>query len=53
MNRLDVRLGLAQTLNAVAGLPLATFLEQVHPLEAFEDVALNDDTGRALETFVL
>jgi hypothetical protein len=50
---LDVGLGLAQTLDAVAGLPLAAFLQQVDPLEAFEDVALNHETRSALETFVL
>jgi hypothetical protein len=49
----DVGLGLAETLNAIASFPLAAFLEEVHALEAFEDVALNDETGSALEAFVL
>jgi hypothetical protein len=39
---LDVGLGLAQALDAVARFPLATLLEQVHALEAFQDIALND-----------
>jgi hypothetical protein len=50
---LDVGLSLAQALNAIAGLPLTTLLKQVDTLEAFEDVAFDDETGRALETFVL
>jgi hypothetical protein len=40
-NRLDVGLGLAQTLHAIAGLPLAPLPEQVNALEALEDVAFN------------
>jgi hypothetical protein len=51
--RSNVRLGLAQTGHAVAGLPLATLLEQIKTLEALEDVAFNDEAGDALETFVL
>jgi hypothetical protein len=49
----DVGLRFAEALNAIAGLPLAALLEQVHPLEAFKDVALNDEARGALETFVL
>ena len=49
----DVGLGLAETLHAVAGLPLAALLEQVDALEALEDVAFDDEAGGALETFVL
>jgi len=40
-------------LNAVARFPLAALLEEVHALEAFEDVALNDETGDALEALML
>jgi hypothetical protein len=46
-------LGLAQAGDAVAFLPLTTLLEHGYALEALEDVALNDDAGGALETFVL
>jgi hypothetical protein len=49
----DVRLGLAETLNAVAGFPLATFAEKLDALEALQDVTLNNQTGDALEAFVL
>jgi hypothetical protein len=49
----DVGLGLAQTLNAIAGLPEAALAEEVYPLEAFKDVAFDDQTGGALKTFVL
>jgi hypothetical protein len=40
-------------LDAIAGLPLTTLLEQVDAFETLEDVALNDETGGALEAFVL
>jgi hypothetical protein len=50
---LNVGLGLAKALNAIARLPLTALFEQVDSLEAFEDVAFDDETGRALETFVL
>jgi hypothetical protein len=49
----DVRLGLAQTLHAVACLPLAALPEQIDSLEALEDVAFDDETGDALEALVL
>jgi hypothetical protein len=49
----DVGLGLAEALDAVAGFPLAALFQQVHALEALEDVALNHDTRGALEAFVL
>jgi hypothetical protein len=49
----NVGLGLAETLHAIAGLPLAAFLEQINPLEALEDVAFNDDAGGTLEALVL
>ena len=50
---LDVGLGFAKTLNAIAGFPLTALLEKINAFEAFEDVALNDETGGALEAFVL
>jgi hypothetical protein len=37
--RLGFRLGLAQASDAVAGLPLAAFLEQGNALEALEDIS--------------
>jgi hypothetical protein len=49
----DVGLGLPETGHAVAGFPLAALLEQVDALEALEDVAFHDETGGALEAFVL
>jgi hypothetical protein len=49
----DIRLGLAETLDTVSRLPLATLLEQVDALEALQDVAFDDEAGRSLETFVL
>jgi hypothetical protein len=49
----DVGLGLAQTLHAIAGLPLAALLEDFDALEALEDIAFHDEAGDALETFVL
>jgi len=51
--RLDVGLGLAETLDAVARFPLAALFEDVDALETLQDVALNDETVGALETFVL
>jgi hypothetical protein len=50
---LDVGLGLAEALDAVAGLPLAALFQDVDALEALEDVAFDDEAGGALETFVL
>jgi hypothetical protein len=32
---------------------LAAFLQDIDPLEALEDVAFDDETGSALEAFVL
>jgi hypothetical protein len=49
----DVGLGLAETLDAVAGLPLATLLEDIHALKALQDIAFDDEAGGALEAFVL
>jgi hypothetical protein len=48
-----VGFGLAQALDAVADLPLAALLQEVDALEAFEDVAFDDEAGDALEAFVL
>jgi hypothetical protein len=50
---LDVGLRLAETLDAVAGLPLTTFLENIDALKALQNVAFDDETGGALEAFVL
>jgi hypothetical protein len=52
-NRLNVGLGLAETLDAVADFPLAALLEEGHALEALEDIAFNDEAAGALETVVL
>jgi hypothetical protein len=49
----DVRLGLTQALHAIAHLPHPALPEQFHSLEALEDVAFNDETGRTLEAVVL
>jgi hypothetical protein len=49
----DVGLGLAETLHAIAGLPLTALLEQIDALEALQDVALDDETRGTLEAFVL
>ena len=51
--RLDVRLGLAETGDALALFPLATLFEDGDALEALQDVALDNETVGALETFVL
>jgi hypothetical protein len=50
---LNVGLGLAQTLDAIAFLPLAALLEQGHALEALENIAFNDETAAGFETVVL
>jgi hypothetical protein len=50
---LDVGLGLAETLHAVAGLPLAALLQDIDALEALENVAFHDEAGDALEAFML
>ena len=41
-----VRLGLAESRDAVAILPLTTLLEDFHALEALHDVALASKSGR-------
>jgi hypothetical protein len=51
--KLDVGLGLAETLHAIADLPLAALFEDVDALEALQHVAFNDEARDALETFVL
>ncbi len=51
--RSDVRLGLAEALNAVARFPLAALFKQIEALETLQDVALDDDTAGTLEAFVL
>jgi hypothetical protein len=51
---LDVGLGLAETLDAVAVLPLAALLEESDALEALEDIAFDDDaTAGGFETGML
>ena len=49
----DVGLGLAQTLHAIAFLPLVALLQDLDALEALEDVTFDDEARGALETFVL
>jgi hypothetical protein len=49
----DFGLGLAETGDAIAGFPLTAFLEQVDAFEALQDVAFDDETGGALQAFVL
>ena len=50
---LRVRLRLAETEDAVAGLPLSTTLEDFDALEPFEDVALCGDGAGTFQTAVL
>jgi hypothetical protein len=50
---LDVGLRLTETLHAIARLPLIALPEQINALKAFQDVAFDDETGGALEAFVL
>ena len=50
---LDVRLGFAEALNAIARFPLAAFLQEVDAFETLQDVTLNNETGGTLEAFVL
>jgi hypothetical protein len=50
---LDVGLGLAEALNAIAGFPLAALFEEVDAFETLQNVTLNNETGGALEAFVL
>ena len=50
---LRVFLGLAQTGDAVALLPLAAFLEQFNPLKALKHVSLAADGGRRAQTPML
>jgi hypothetical protein len=44
-SRLRVGLGLAQTGDAVARLPLAALFEKLHALKTFEDIALATQGG--------
>lgn len=50
---LDAGRGLAQTLHAIAFLPLTALLEQINALVALQDIALDYDTLGTLEAFVL
>ena len=52
-SELDVRLGLAEALHAIAGFPLATFFQNINALKALQNIAFDDETGGALEAFVL
>jgi hypothetical protein len=40
-------------LDAIAGLPEAALPQKIDALEAFENVAFDDQTGDALKTLVL
>jgi hypothetical protein len=40
-------------LDAIAGFPLTALLEEVDAFETLQYVTFNDETGCALETFVL
>jgi hypothetical protein len=53
INGLDVGLGLAQPLHAIASFPLATLFEQIDAFETLQNVALNDEAADTLEAFVL
>jgi hypothetical protein len=50
---LDLWEGLAQADDAVAFFPGSTLLQQLNPLEAFEDVTFDDEAAGTLETLVL
>jgi hypothetical protein len=50
---LNVGLGLAEALHAVARLPLIALPKQVDALKALQDVAFDDEAGGALKAFVL
>ena len=49
----DVGLGLAEALHAVTRFPLVALAEKLDAFEALQDVAFDDETGGALEAFVL
>jgi hypothetical protein len=50
---LCLRLGLAETGDAVAGLPLAAFLEEFGALKTLEDIAFAAQSGRRAEAAML
>jgi hypothetical protein len=50
---LHIRLGFAETGNAVAVLPLAALFEEFGALEALEDIALAAESGRRAQTAML
>jgi hypothetical protein len=52
-NESRVGLRLAQARDAVAGLPLAAFLEKFRALETLEDIALAAQCGRRAQTAML
>jgi len=49
----DLAFGLSQTGDAVAWLPLATFLHQLHPLKSLEHVTFTAQCGRRAQTSML
>jgi hypothetical protein len=53
LNESSVRLGFAQTRDAVAGLPLAAFFEKFRAFETLEDIALAAKSGRRAQTAML
>ena len=52
-NASRLRLRLAQTRDAVAGLPLAAFFEKFGAFKTLEDIALAAKSGRRAETAML
>jgi hypothetical protein len=53
VGRLDVRRGFAETLDAIAFLPLTSLAKELNAFEALEHVAFNYESLRTLEAFVL
>ncbi len=53
MERLNVGFGLAQTLDAVAGLPLTALLQDLNALETLENVAFNLDAAGGFKAGML
>jgi hypothetical protein len=53
LKRLDVGLGLAQALDAVARLPLTALFKDINAFESFQNIAFDDEAVAGLETVVL
>ena len=51
--KLRVRLGFTETRDAVAGFPLAAFLEDFRALKTLENIALAAQGGRRAEAAML